>query len=117
MSSATYNITIEQGATWRRSLTVYDGSGGLYDFTNYTARMQIRPTIRSPRTMLSLYSEAPTGGITLTTLGSIDINIGATLSSGFTQYKGVYDLEIETTDGIVYRLLQGTVRVYPEVTR
>lgn len=60
MLAGTYNITCEQGSTFSRIITVEfpdpnDASVMLsYDFTGFTARMQIRRTIESATVMIEL---------------------------------------------------------------
>jgi len=60
MLAGTYNITCEQGSTFSRVITVEypdpnDASTMLpYDFTGFTARMQIRRTVESTTVMIEL---------------------------------------------------------------
>jgi hypothetical protein len=49
-----YNINLDQGATFRRSIVVKNPDESLFDFTNHTARMQIRPEIDSDDVMIEL---------------------------------------------------------------
>lgn len=114
MSAASFNITIEQGATFEKQITYKDANGNAIDLTNVTdARAQIRPTIasNSSEDFTVEVDDDPTTGI-------IHWSMSATTTAGLTapstQY---YDLEIEFADGTVRRLLSGTVTVSPEVTR
>lgn len=115
MIAGVYNINLDQGATFSRSIVVKDGDGNLFDFTNYTARMQIRSEVDASDVMIELTTE--NGRIAL---GGADGTIVLTIDSDDTallQYDGVYDLEIVSDSGAVNRLLKGMVRLDYEVTR
>lgn len=57
------------------------------------------------------------GGITVSqVLGEIHVDIPASVTAGFTK-DGVYDLEIYTSGGIVYKVVKGRFRLNPEVTK
>ncbi|MET8143334.1 hypothetical protein ABZU32_23785 [Sphaerisporangium sp. NPDC005288] len=57
------------------------------------------------------------GGLTLGgSDGTILIYIPADVSSAWTTFQGVYDLEVVMPDGTVVRLLQGSVAISAEVT-
>ena len=115
MIAGVYNINLDQGATFRRSIVVKNPDGSLYDFTNHTARMQIRSEIDSSDVMIELTTENARivlGG----TDGTIELVIDADDTETL-QYDGVYDLEIVSNSGAVHRLLKGMVRLDYEVTR
>ena len=95
--------------TWKIDDTPVDLSG-------YTARMQARRRADSLTAALTLTTE--NGGITLGgSAGTILIEADAETTAGIDDAEYVYDLELETSGGEVYRLLQGTFTVSPEVTR
>lgn len=115
MIAGVYNFTIYQGATFSREITVKDAAGDLYDFTNHTARMQIRSEIDSSTTMIELTTE--NGRIELgDDAGTITLTIGASDTANLTT-DGVYDIEIINDSGRVDRLLKGAVTLDLEVTR
>lgn len=127
MRAGTYNFTCEQGATFTRLIEleepdlVADPTGAIFvplNIENYTARMQIRRTLESTSPMITLTTE--NGRLTVNP-GPDDINkILIMLTDEETMTlttDGVYDLEIESTDGVVSRILQGAVALSPEVTR
>ena len=117
MAAAKLKLTIEQGATFRKTLTWKTGTPALpVDLTGCTARMQIRSEISATETLVSLTSEA--GNIVLGgVLGTIEIIMTATATAAFTWTEAVYDLEIVFLSGDVTRLVYGAVTVSPEVTR
>jgi hypothetical protein len=116
MSASIYNINIEQGATFTRTITWKDSAGAAINLTGYTARMQIRERVESSTALVSLTSSS---GITLGgAAGTVVITITATQTDALPNMKkGVYDLELVSAGGIVTRLLQGEVVVSPQVTR
>ena len=115
MPAATYNIKIEQGATFELTATYTDSAGAAIDITGYSARMQVRRTKNSSTTLLDLTSVS---GITITgASGLLEIVASATLTAAITGTVGVYDLEIESAGGVVTRLLEGAVEISKEVTR
>ena len=116
MTAAVYNLYIEQGATFQKTLTWKDSSGTPINLTGYTSRMQFR---RSAASADALYTASTTNGdITLGgSAGTIAIAIDATDTAAFDFGCAAYDLEVESAGGIVYRLLEGGVEVSLEVTR
>lgn len=115
MAAGTHDLVCEQGADFDLVLT-WKAYGLPVNLTNYSARMQVRPSKDSSTVLLSLTS-APAGGITLGgTAGTITIHVAASVTAALTE-GGVYDLELVAPGGAVYRKLQGTFTLSPEVTR
>lgn len=125
MAAGKYSFVIEQGATFQRELQYTDANGSPIDLTNYSARMQVRPSPGSTTLYLTLSSSfTPDGsGINLnglsgnypTTSGSIGITISAYSSSLLSFDEGSYDLELYS-GSYVTRLLEGKVQLSKEVT-
>ncbi len=111
MSAGTYNFTFEQGATFSRQLTVQD-NGSAMDLTNYSARMQLRSSVESTTIALTV-----TCAITNATSGILTVSNTATETMGVDAGIYVYDLEIESSAGVVTRLMQGTATITANVTR
>ena len=115
MAATTYDITIEQGATFSQLVT-YKESGVAVNLTGYTARMQVRSTLESATTVVELTtanSRITLGG----SAGTITLTISATDTAALTAGRGVYDLELVSGSGIVTRLLQGVATISRNVTR
>ena len=115
MAATTYDILIEQGATFSQLVT-YKESGVAINLTGYTARMQVRATLESASTLVELTtanSRIALGG----TAGTITLTISATDTAALTSGRGVYDLELVSGSGIVTRLLQGVATISRNVTR
>jgi hypothetical protein len=106
-----------QGATLQEKLVWSEkDSGQPVDLSGYTARMQAREYADSASAFIDLTTE--NGGITLGgASGSIDIAMTATATAALTPIKGVYDLELISGSGIVYRIVQGELCVIAEVTQ
>ena len=132
--SLTGNLRIEQGATYDVTLTLYDtyiaaGDAGnvLRNLTGHTARLQIRRTVGTGGVpeieLLSSTAGVVPGTVAKLVMGgaagTIRVFIPATMTddlSGWTE--GVWQLEIErTSDGYVWRELQGDVALDLEVVR
>ena len=115
MSATTYDILIEQGATYSQVVT-YKESGVAVNLTGYTARMQVRSTLESATSVVELTtanSRIALGG----SAGTITLTISATDTAALTAGRGVYDLELVSGSGIVTRLLQGVATISRNVTR
>jgi len=111
MSAGTYNFTFEQGATFSRQLTVQD-NGSAMNLTNYTGRMQLRSSVESSTIALTV-----TCSITNASGGILTISNTATETMAVSPGIYVYDLEIESSAGVVTRLMEGTATVNANVTR
>lgn len=117
MPAAKKDLYIEQGATFEFSLVWTDDADAPKDLTGYQGRMQIREKVDSETALVSLTS-SPAAGITIVGAeGRVNIVISDDQTMALNIKKGVYDLEVESGTGTVYRLLQGAVTVDPNVTR
>lgn len=121
MSDGTYNLCINQYATFMRIFQwkagqccgVPVGSSPLpVDLTGYTAMMQIRAFPLDATVLYDASSNITLGGVN----GTISLLIPASTTSGFTWWDGFYDLLLTNSGGFVTRLLSGTVTVSPGVT-
>jgi hypothetical protein len=116
MTAGTYDITIEQGATYSQVFTWKNSAGTAINVTGYTARMQARESVDTASTFIALTTE--NGGIALGgAAGTITLAMTATATAALSVFSGFYDLELISGSGIVTRLLQGSLTVSPEVTR
>ena len=119
MSAGRYSFVIEQGSTLNLELQYRDSNGNPIDLTDYSGRMQIRPSPGSPTLYITLSSSLQPDGTGLVlggVSGTINIVISAATSSALTFSSGSYDLEL-TSGSVVTRLIQGTAFVNKEVTR
>lgn len=114
--AAIYNFEIEQGTTFTKSFVWKDSAKQVVLMSGYTARMQIRPSVKAPEILLNLTTE---NGriIIIPTEGKITLLIDARTTADITWSKGRYDLELVSPDYTVTRLLQGDISISKEVTR
>lgn len=116
MPAAELDLTIEQGATFDKTLTWQDADSTPIDITGYVARMQIREEKSADAVLLELTDV--NGRIVLgDAAGTIQLLINAADTEAFAFTSGVYDLELESPGGVVTRLVEGKVKVSLEVTR
>jgi len=126
-----YNITIEQGSTFGRLISIEqpdlatDPTGQTFenfDLAGFTGRMQIRRTIDTTTPMISLTTENGRMTINPNIAGTpsrnneISLLITAADTATLTT-SGVYDLEIVSVSGVVSKIIRGDVTLIPEVTR
>lgn len=114
MPAGTYNFTIEQGATFRKTLTWTDAANAPINNTGYTGKLQIRTRVGG-----SILAELTTvnGGITMGgSNGVIDLYLADEATQLLTAKSGVYDLLVTSPAGEATRVIQGKVTIKPEVT-
>lgn len=110
MPAGTYNLSIEQGATFSLQVTLQAPGGGVFSLVGYAVRAQIRRSHSHSQAFdLAVSIPAPATGVFV-----LGLSAAQTSALGFD--TGVWDLEIES-GGVVTRVLQGAVSVSPEVTR
>lgn len=119
MPAASFNLTIEAGATYKLALTVKTGTAvdaPAFDLTGWEPRMQLRPSARSLDVLLDC--RPANGRLTVTDAasGQILLNIPNTDTARLDFESAVYDMVIASTTE-TRRLLAGTVTVSPAVTR
>jgi len=112
MPAVKRTIEVEKGATFVLALRLSDASGPM-DLTGYSGRMQIRETMTSPDAALDITD----ADFTFDSTGHIRIEVDDARTTALTITSGVYDLEIVSPDSFVTRLLEGKVKVSPNVTR
>jgi len=114
--AGTYNITCQQGATLKRTLTWLEPNKDPINVTGYTARMQVRETADANTVVLELTTA--NNRITLGgTAGTIDLLVSANTTANLTPGLYVYDLEMVSGGGEVSRIVEGNFVVKAEVTR
>lgn len=91
--------------------------GSPVDLTGAAARMQVRQKVTSPDVVIELNATNGRAVLTDAVNGEITLSISAVDTALLPAGVGVYDLEIAFAGGQVDRLLEGKVRISPEVTR
>ena len=132
MAAGIYNFTIEQGTTFQRTFKYKDASGNPLDLSNHSVRMQIRSDKADKTTSFlhefgsgSEFSLQGSGGLFIvsssaagiTELDQFTLFISASTTQAMSFESAIYDIEIESTESIVTRLLQGKIKISKEVTR
>ena len=113
--AVTYNTVIDQGADWYITFYYDNPDGTPVNITSYTAALQMRTSPLAKTTVLSLTTG---NGIIITgNQGRIDVHATNVQTTAITNGKYSYDLEITSPQGIVTRLVQGTIEVSPQTTR
>lgn len=113
--AARHDITIDQGSTFVYEAVWTDVDDNVIDLTDYKARMQARHSLDSEEAFLLLTTE--NGGITLDELnGKVILQMTPADTSALPAGGGYYDIELQSGDGVVTRLLEGLLIVSREVT-
>ena len=120
-SAGIHHFICDQGATFRKTLTLKESDGSLVNLSGYTARMKIKDEVGG--TLIKSLTSASGGGLSIggsagnNANGEIDILISASDTTSFSApTTAVYDIETVTSGGIVDRILQGKFVINPEVT-
>jgi len=117
MAAGVYDIYIEQGADFELPLVWSDVNKNPVNLTGYSARMQIRENFDSDEYLIALDTGA-LGGITLGgATGLVTVEIPANITATFPLMAAVYDIELISASGSVYRFIQGAALISREVTR
>ena len=111
--AAKLNLTIDQGSTFTQNVVVNDLSGNVQDLTNHTSRGAIRAEYEDATATVLLTTAIPTPAN-----GTVVLSLTAAQTEAIEAGRYVYDVElINSITSTVTRIVQGTVTVYPEVTK
>lgn len=108
-----FDMCVNQGATYTQQLTIKASDGSNIDgISTATLASQIRSSYTSSTVVASF---------TFTWVdhanGVVTMSLSATTTTGIPAGDYVYDTELTLPSGTVYRILEGKVKVRPEVTR
>lgn len=113
-NTARSRTACEQGATFRRKITLLDPAQQAIDLSGYTARMQVRDAKRNTL-ITSLTTE--NGRITITaSTGQVWLEIGATVTETLPIGIHLYDLELVSGPDAVTRILEGKFQITRNMT-
>lgn len=115
------DLIIEKGATFTKKfqwLTTDEATGVKtpVDLTGFTAEAMFREEIDSPIPFLTLTTADGSIELPVTEPGTIIFHVPPIISSAIVANGGIWDLEL-TSGTVVTRLLEGKVKLKPEVTR
>lgn len=109
-----YDLKINQGSTFVLGLTLKKANGLLFDLTGYTGRCQIRKTHASEEIAATPHVAFDVNRKS----GKMSIGLSEAETIAIPLSSGVYDLEIiDPTGTVVTRIIEGKVKISPEVTR
>jgi len=115
MTPGQVNFLCPQGSTFRRTIT-YTIDDIPVDLSGYSSRLQVRQNYYSTDTILDIATSS--SAITLGgSAGTVSILVDADTTAEFPPGTWLYDLEVESSGGVVDRLIEGNFVVTPEVTR
>jgi hypothetical protein len=117
------NIEVDQGTSYSYVLTLTNSNNAIYDLTGYDARLQVRRNYGDTTVLINatlqnskLSVNAAAGKVTFTLAPSDTSGIRFDLKDDDT-LECVYDLEIISPTGNVYKPAKGTFTIRREVTR
>lgn len=116
MTPAKLDLTVYQGATFRKSFQWMTGTPAVpVNLTGYDIRMMVRSSVVDAAYMVSLTLG---NGITITDAeaGKFEVYISPEQTKGFNKRAAVYDIEFAIGSD-VDRVIEGGITISPEVTR
>jgi hypothetical protein len=122
MSLVNYNLNVIQGSTFSAQLFATDANGLAIDLDGYDVRGVVKYNYGTGVALVDLNAEVNTGqsppyNTYTAASGVIDVSITAATAASLPVTVGVYDVEMyNTNETEVKKLLDGRVKIYPEVT-
>jgi hypothetical protein len=110
---------IPQGADWDVAIRYVEG-GVPVSFTGFSARMQVRTDYDKTIILELNTSDGTIGlgdGLASDTTPNVILHFRSAVTSAMSQYEGIYDLEVTTTSGVVYKFLEGKFALRREITK
>jgi hypothetical protein len=114
-NSNVFDILVDQGATLNRALFVKTSAKRAIDLEGYIGRMHIRDYTNSSVIIQTLTSETDEILISPSD-GRVDIFLSPAKTADLLAKNYVYDLELESEDGEVTKILSGKLTVRSEIT-
>ena len=119
MAASLYDFSIEQGTSFRLSLTYKDSNGSVIDLTGYCARLIMKINATEFKTFSSLETNYDEYKFTIDgPQGTITLLIPATSTNNYTFNSAKYDLELQSPQDLysgggkyTLRVLYGTVSI------
>lgn len=104
------DLVLDQGATFVEYVLYKDKSKNAVDITGLTPRASLR------KSYYSANSTNFTAAIISAEDGNVSISLTHNETANIKAGRYVYDVEVYNSN-VVYRVQEGTITVYPEVTR
>lgn len=114
-TSNVYDILADQGATLNRALFLKNSAKRPVNIEDYVGRMHIRDVIDSSIIVKTLTTQ--NGGLTIYgDTGRVDILLRPSDTDDLEAKDYVYDLELESEEGDVTKIVSGKLTVRAEIT-
>lgn len=114
-TSNVYDILVDQGATLNRAMFLKNSTKRPVNIDGYIGRMHIRDYVDSSIIVKTLTTE--NGGITIDGIGGrVDILLKPSETDDLGAKEYVYDLELESEEGEVTKIVSGKLSVRAEIT-
>jgi len=106
------NLLIDQGSDFKTTINVSQaGTGEVTDLTGYVVRAQMRKSYASSTAVVfDTAVDDPDAGV-------ISISLSGAATAAVRAGRYVYDVEIESGNNKVTRVVEGQIEVTPRVTR
>jgi hypothetical protein len=115
VATATAALSIDQGSTFRATISFFDELGASIDLTGASAQLQIRRTIRSSDALVQ--ADTTNGKLVIDeAAGTIELVLSSADTDMLTS-SGVYSLEITYATGEPRNELSGAIHVNPRIVR
>lgn len=119
MAASLYDFNIEQGSSFRLSLTYKDSDGNIIDLTGYCARLTMKINSNDFKTFSSLETNYDEYKFTIDgPQGTINLLIPASSTNNYTFNSAKYDLELQSPQDLysgggkyTIRVLYGTISI------
>ena len=114
-----YNLDVIQGSTFSAQLSIKNADGTAVNLEGYSVRGHLSYNYGTGAYLVDLDPEINTTSPLTAASGVIDVKLTAAQTSALPVIMGVYDIEtFNSSDPIeVNKVLDGKVRIHPEVTR
>lgn len=110
-----YDILADQGATLNRALFLKSAAKRPVNIQGYVGRMHIRDYVDSSVIVKTLTTE--NGGLAINgTLGRVDLFLKPSETDDLGAKDYVYDIELESEEGDVTKIVSGKLTVRAEIT-
>lgn len=104
------NLAIDQGTTFSDFVIYKDKNKNVIDITGLTPRASMR------RSYYSSNATPFTTAINSNTNGNVNISLTSSQTANLKMGRYVYDIELYDAN-VVYRIQEGIITVFPEVTK
>lgn len=109
--AARFDLYIDQGATFVARIECADEAGNVVTLEGYSVAAQIRK-VRSDTSPVGTFLPLVTPA-----LGVVELSLSADQTAALPTGRAYWDCELAAPGGTVQRLVEGVVRISPEVTR